>query len=144
MNMTYFEQHVVIKFLSKRNKTNVEIENELFAVREDTAYKKLTVRTKRCREGRKSLQENDRVGKAVTVIPHPLYSPDLSLRDFFFTFAFQADNEREMVPDNRRNLRQKENYAKLHPPIFNVVTHSGWNIRDTASMRQCRWRLFQR
>ncbi len=47
----------------------------------------------------------------------------------FFISAIQADNERETVPDNRRNLTHK-----LHMLIFNIVTHSGWNTGNTASM----------
>ncbi len=42
VNVKDFEQHTVIKFLSKRNKTNVEIENELFEVWGYAAYKKST------------------------------------------------------------------------------------------------------
>ncbi len=63
VNMMDFEQHAVIKFLSKRNKTNVEIENELSEVWGDAAYKKSTVQkwTKRFCEGRESLQDNDSV-----------------------------------------------------------------------------------
>ncbi len=63
VNMTDFEQRTVIKFLSKRNNTNVEMENELFEVWGDAAYKKSTVQkwTKRFCEDRKSLQDNDRV-----------------------------------------------------------------------------------
>ncbi len=43
---------------------NVEIENQLFEGWADAAYKKSTVQkwTKRLREGRESLQDNDHVG----------------------------------------------------------------------------------
>ncbi len=41
LNMTDFEQCALIKFLSKRNKTNVDIEEELFEVWVDAAYKKI-------------------------------------------------------------------------------------------------------
>ncbi len=95
VNMTDFEQHAVIKFLSKENKTNVEIENTLFKVWGDAAYKRSTVQkwTKRFCEG----------------------------KEF--------------------DSRQKVNYAKLHLPIFNGVTQSGWNA---GTLCQCQWRIFWR
>ncbi len=57
VNMTDFKQWMVIKFLSKRNKMNVEIKNELCEVWGGAAYKKLTVQkwTKRFCVGRESL-----------------------------------------------------------------------------------------
>ncbi len=66
--MTDFKQPTVIKFLSKRSKTNVEIRNELFEVWGDTAYEKSTAQkwTKRFSEGRESLKDHDRVGSPFT------------------------------------------------------------------------------
>ncbi len=55
--MMDFKQRAVIKFLLKRNKMTVEIENESFEVWGDAAYKKSTLQkyTKRFREGWESL-----------------------------------------------------------------------------------------
>ncbi len=54
--------------------------------------------------------------KAVTAIPHSLYSKPESMWLFFIS-TIQADNEREMVPDNRRNLthdkkKTTQNYTR--------------------------------
>ncbi len=129
VNMADFEQRTVIIFLSKRNKTNVKIENELFEVCGDAAYEKSTVQkwTKRFHEVRDSLWDNDRVGR-----------PSTSLTDEKVEEVCELIwSVREIAEEFHIILTekwQKENDAKLHLPIFNVVTHSGWNIGDTASM----------
>ncbi len=68
--MTDFKQWPVIKFLSKWNKTNVEVDNKLFEVWGDAVYKKSTVQkwTKRFHEGRESLQDDARVGRPSTLL----------------------------------------------------------------------------
>ncbi len=70
MNMMDFEQHVVIKFLSKWNKPNVEIKNELLEVWGDAAYKKSTTKMDKKNSRSCSLVVQQYfTKKAVTAIP---------------------------------------------------------------------------
>ncbi len=123
------------EFLTKRNKINVQIENELFELWGDAAYKKSTEQkwTKRFREGRKRLQDSDRVDHPSTSLTdekveevHELIWSDQHLT--VCEIAKECHTSYGPVQSILIEKWQKENNAKLHLPIFIVVTHYWWTI----------------
>ncbi len=137
VNMMDFEQPVVIKFLSEWNKTNVEIENTLFEVLGDAAYTKWTVQkwTKRFREA--VLLLSNSTSQRKQRLPYPiLRTLQTWVPVIFFNFCNSSGQWRGNGSRQQKvfNWQQKENYTKLHLPILNVVTNSGWNPGDTGWM----------
>ncbi len=107
----------MIKFLLYRNKTNVEIENELFQVQGDAAHKKSM-----CKSGQKDFMKVEKACKTMIVLDRELIWSDQHLT------VCKIAEECHISYGSVQNIliekfgsQQKENYAKLHLPIFNVV-----------------------